>query len=152
MKNDVFKDMARAIASLQTINAADLAAQLLNEAFNGSPDGSYPPTDVVAHGDNDWEVRLAVAGFAQDELDVTVERDNGVHQLVVTGQKKSSDQEPPIYIRHGISQRMFKSRFNLPRDSEVASASYELGILSVKIHREVKPQGEDANRVQIEWK
>ena len=56
----------------------------LNQTFaNSKIDSNYPPYDLVKTGDETYEISLAVAGFAQGEIDVTFQ-DN---MLTVTGEK-----------------------------------------------------------------
>jgi molecular chaperone IbpA len=53
--------------------------------------GNYPPYDIVKTGDESYEIRIAAAGFRQDEIDVEVK--DG--QLVVQG-GQSTEARPEV--------------------------------------------------------
>ena len=94
---------------------------------------NYPPYDIVRTGDETYEIRVAVAGFVQSEIDV--EFNNG--QLIVKGEKVQ-DAEAHIeveYLHHGISGRSFVRTFSVAEYVEVKDAILKDGILTVKLER-----------------
>ena len=83
---------------------------------------SYPPYDIVRKGEDAFQINLALAGFAPDEITITAE----ASQLTVAGRKPESQTD---YLYQGISARTFERRFNLADYIEVESASFENGLL-----------------------
>ena len=94
---------------------------------------NYPPYDIVRTGDETYEIRVAVAGFVQADIDV--EFNNG--QLIVKGEKRV-EAEPQVeveYLHHGISGRSFMRTFSVAEYVEVKEAVLQDGILTVKLER-----------------
>ena len=92
--------------------------------------GNYPPYDIIKTGDEHYEIRLAVAGFRQD--DVNVEVKDG--QLIVEGTGSPAN-EAAEYLHHGISSRGFIRTFQLSDYVEVREAVMKDGILSIRLER-----------------
>ena len=92
--------------------------------------GNYPPYNIIKTGDEHYEIRLAVAGFRQD--DVNVEVKDG--QLIVEG-TGSATNEGVEYLHHGISSRGFIRTFQLSDYVEVREAVMKDGILSIRLER-----------------
>lgn len=102
---------------------------------------NYPPYNIIKTGDNSFEVQIAVAGFSEGEIDITVKDGN----LVVTGNKDpESETDTATYLYRGISARRFVRSFSLADYVEVVNAISRNGILSVtlerKIPEELKPK------------
>lgn len=97
--------------------------------FDHATQTNYPPYDIVKTGDDSYEIRVAVAGFAQGEVDVTFHEG----QLVITGEKNT--EETVNYLHHGISARKFTRSFQLAEYVEVKSAIAQDGILTVRLER-----------------
>jgi molecular chaperone IbpA len=102
---------------------------------------SYPPYNIEKTGEDSYRLTMAVAGFAQDELDVTVHENT----LVVTG-KAQKDEENGRYLHRGIARRAFERRFSLADHLKVTGASIDNGLLHVDLVREVP---EEAKPKQI---
>ena len=91
---------------------------------------SYPPYNIIDNGDDTFEIQVAVAGFKKEQVDI-VYKDNN---LTIKGKQNNKEaKESRVYIHHGIGVRQFKRVFRLASGVEVDSASYEDGILSVKL-------------------
>lgn len=99
--------------------------------FDHAAQTNYPPYDIVKTGEDSYEIRVAVAGFAQGEVDVTFHEG----QLVITGEKNT--EETVNYLHHGISARKFTRSFQLAEYVEVKSAIAQDGILTVRLERTV---------------
>ena len=97
--------------------------------FDHATQTNYPPYDIVKTGEDSYEIRVAVAGFAQGEVDVTFHEG----QLVITGEKNT--EETVNYLHHGISARKFTRSFQLAEYVEVKSAIAQDGILTVRLER-----------------
>jgi HSP20 family molecular chaperone IbpA len=89
----------------------------------------YPPYNIEEFGLESLKITLAVAGFSQDELNVTVE-DN---QLVIRGrQSENGDKQ---FLHRGIAARQFLRSFVLADGIEVTGAELENGLLTVALTR-----------------
>jgi molecular chaperone IbpA len=93
---------------------------------------SYPPYNIEKTGEDSYRLTMAVAGFAQDELDITVHENS----LIVTGKAKP-DEESGRYLHRGIARRAFERRFSLADHIKVQGASLDNGLLHVDLVREV---------------
>lgn len=95
---------------------------------------NYPPYNIVETGENTYQVQVAVAGFGQGDIDVSVK--DG--ELIIVGDKKNHDlPEGHIYRHQGISARKFIRTFSLADYVEVKSAVIKDGILTVTLEREI---------------
>jgi molecular chaperone IbpA len=107
--------------------------RLMGQIDSGS-NQNYPPYNIVKTGDNSYEIQVAVAGFTQGEVTVSVNEGN----LVITGEKILTDlPEGHVYEHQGISARRFLRTFTLADYVEVTSAASRDGILVVKLERQV---------------
>lgn len=92
----------------------------------------YPPFNIEAASENHYRITLAVAGFREEDLAITVED----RQLVVRGRQGEDGQER-VYLHRGIAARAFQRSFVLAEGVEVAGAALELGLLHVELRRRV---------------
>ena len=115
----------------------DLARQ------NGAT-SAYPPYDIVKTGENGYRITMAIAGFGEDDLDLTVT--DGV--LVIKGAGSDQDQAAR-YLHRGIARRGFERRFQLADNVEVAAARLENGLLHVELAHEV-PEHLKPRRIPID--
>ena len=111
----------------------DRMGSLLDTALRSEKtSGGYPPYDIEARGDDQYAITLAVAGFAQSELELQVEK--GV--LTVRG-KKDEDTSDRNYLYQGIANRAFERKFNLADHVEVSGADMSNGLLTINLLREI---------------
>ncbi len=95
----------------------------------------YPPYNIerirsgTADGHEKLRITLAVAGFSEDELDVTTEE----NQLVIRG--RQIEQSERDYLHRGIAARQFQRVFMLADGMEVSAACLKNGLLSVDLVR-----------------
>lgn len=97
-------------------------------------EGGYPPYNIELLPEDDrgpevLRITLAVAGFARDELDVTVE--DG--ELLIRGVKREEGRKD--YLHHGIAARHFKRTFALASGVEVRKAELHNGLLAIELER-----------------
>ncbi|MDP9563355.1 UNVERIFIED_ORG: HSP20 family molecular chaperone IbpA [Rhizobium nepotum] len=85
----------------------DRVFNLLNNAQRLQAMDTWPPYEIVKISDNDYRIEMAVAGFADADLDITQER----NVLVVKGQK--AEPKDGEYLHRGIAGRSFERRFEL---------------------------------------
>jgi molecular chaperone IbpA len=93
---------------------------------------SYPPYNIEKTGDDAYRLTMAVAGFSQDELDITVHEGT----LIVSG-KAQKEEANSRYLHRGIARRAFERRFSLADHIKVVGASLDNGLLHVDLVREV---------------
>ncbi|MBK1639505.1 hypothetical protein CKO24_10645 [Rhodothalassium salexigens DSM 2132] len=99
------------------------------DAVAKSGNNGYPPYNIEELDSHHLRISLAVAGFSQDELDVTV-KDN---QLVIHGRQDDDDQR--TYLYRGIAARQFQRRFVLADGITVTGAHMDNGLLHVDLAR-----------------
>lgn len=92
----------------------------------------YPPFNIEATSENAYRITLAVAGFREEDLAITVED----RQLVVRG-KQGDDGQERVFLHRGIASRAFQRSFVLADGVEVAGASMEHGLLHIDLKRSV---------------
>jgi molecular chaperone IbpA len=108
--------------------------------------GNYPPYDIVKTGEETYEIRVAAAGFRQDEIDVEVK--DG--QLIIHGSQVSEIRPEIEYLHHGISNRNFLRTFILQDHVEVREAIMKDGILTVRLEREI-PEAMKPKKISITY-
>jgi molecular chaperone IbpA len=98
---------------------------------------NYPPYNIVQVDNDEYMISVAVAGFSLENLSVT--KDKKV--LVIEGRHETDgdqvEDNKHTYLHKGISERSFRREFQLADHVEITSAHLELGILSVRLRREV---------------
>jgi molecular chaperone IbpA len=109
---------------------------------NEMPDG-YPPFDIEKEGEDSYRITLAVAGFRPDEIEVVAQE----NQLTVTG-RKDQDKDDSRYLHRGIATRAFERRFQLADFVQVQNASFDNGLLTIALKREV-PEAMKPRRIEI---
>ncbi len=122
----------------------DRLSSALETAYRTEP-GGYPPYNVEVHGENDYRVTMAVAGFAQDDLDIEV-TDN---VLRVAGARADQDKETETkYLYRGIANRSFERKFQLADYVQVVDARLENGLLHIELRREI-PEAMRPRKIEI---
>lgn len=105
--------------------------RLVERTAKSAGDG-YPPFNIERLGENDYRITLAVAGFREADLQITVED----RQLVVRGRQDDCNEER-FFLHRGIAARQFQRSFVLAEGVEVAGARMEHGLLHVELRRSV---------------
>lgn len=94
---------------------------------------SYPPYNIEKTGEDAYRITIAVAGFAEEDLNIEVKEG----ALTVSANKRKAEGEAPKYLHRGIAERGFERRFQLAEHVQVAGAKLDLGLLHVDLVREV---------------
>jgi HSP20 family molecular chaperone IbpA len=102
--------------------------RLLERTAKAAADG-YPPYNIEQNADDRLRITLAVAGFAKDELNVTVED----RQLFIKG--KQNDAGDRNFLHRGIAARQFQRSFVLAEGIEVTGAELSNGLLTIELMR-----------------
>ncbi|PIE12873.1 MAG: heat-shock protein Hsp20 [Rhodobacterales bacterium] len=103
--------------------------RLLERNAKSGNDG-YPPFNIEQTSETSYRITLAVAGFGEDDLAITIED----RQLVIRGRQRD-DSEGRIFLHRGIAARQFQRSFVLADGVEVGEAVMENGLLHVDLTR-----------------
>ena len=103
--------------------------RLLERSAKSGNEG-YPPYNIEQTSDHSYRITLAVAGFAEEDLAITVED----RQLVIRGRQRD-DSDGRIFLHRGIAARQFQRMFVLADGVEVGEAVMESGLLHVDLTR-----------------
>ncbi len=111
----------------------DRLASMMSSATRQDQGNSYPPYNIRTTGEDHYQITMAIAGFSEDEIDITTEQ----NRLLVTGNRADEKEEQGEYLHRGIATRSFERRFNLADHVKVMSASLENGLLHIDLEREL---------------
>ena len=112
---------------------------MLEQLAKSGGDG-YPPYNIEHVQENRLQITLAVAGFFEEDLKITLEQ----NQLIIHGKQK--DETERVYLHRGIAARQFQKKFVLAEGVEVAGAKMDNGLL----HIDLSLPAQDRNVQQIE--
>lgn len=104
----------------------DRFEQILDQLSKSSNDG-YPPYNIEQIGNNALRITLAVAGFTEENLQITLEQ----NQLIIHG--KQRDETERVFLYRGIAARQFQRKFVLAEGLEVTGAEIENGLLHIDL-------------------
>ena len=111
---------------------------------------NYPPYNIVKHDEDRFAIEVAVAGFREGDINITVEK----NILTITGEQAikvyKEDEVEPEYLHRGISARNFTRTFTLADHVEVISARAEDGILKIELERQV-PEEQKPKTIAITY-
>jgi molecular chaperone IbpA len=105
---------------------------------------NYPPFDIEKLADDQYRITLAVAGFKQNEIDITARQ----NLLVITGRKAENRGRDGNYLHMGIATRAFERRFELADFVRVENADLRDGLLSIELVREI-PEAMKPRKIEI---
>ncbi|MEM8790058.1 MAG: Hsp20 family protein [Pseudomonadota bacterium] len=113
----------------------DRLANMLDQVMSHDVSApSYPPYNIEKTGENAYRISIAVAGFAEEDLNIEVKEG----ALTVSANKRETAEGPePKYLHRGIAERGFERRFQLAEHVQVAGANLDLGLLHIDLVREV---------------
>ncbi len=103
--------------------------RLLERSAKSGNEG-YPPYNIEQTSDHSYRITLAVAGFGDADLSITVED----RQLVIRG-RQNDDSDGRVFLHRGIAARQFQRLFVLADGVEVGEAIMENGLLHVDLTR-----------------
>jgi molecular chaperone IbpA len=102
------------------------------ESQRGEGQASYPPYNIELVSDDKYRIVMALAGFDRNEVEIMTERD----VLQVVGRKQKDGQER-TFLHRGIAARDFEQRFQLANHVKVTGATFENGMLTIDLIREI---------------
>ena len=119
----------------------DRLANLIESAASNGNAG-YPPYNIEQLGDSDYRISMAVAGFTQEELELSFQE----NLLTVKGNKQADTERN--YLYQGIAERGFERRFQLADYVRVKGADLKNGLLHIDLVREV-PEAMKPHKIAI---
>jgi molecular chaperone IbpA len=103
----------------------------------------FPPHNIIKVNDTHYMVELAIAGFDEKEIDITVK--DGL--MTVKGEKEQADNEVN-YLHKGIGTRSFSKTIRLADTIEVQGAAFKNGILSIGLEN-IIPESKKPKKIEI---
>ena len=103
----------------------------------------FPPHNIIKVNDTHYMVELAIAGFDEKEIDITVK--DGL--MTVKGEKQQTDNEVN-YLHKGIGTRSFSKTIRLADTIEVQGAAFKNGILSIGLEN-IIPESKKPKKIEI---
>jgi molecular chaperone IbpA len=121
-----------------------LTSEFFTDSFQGTQ--NFPPYNIIKRDGTSYDIEMAVAGFAEEDLDIEY-ADN-----VLTVSSKDSDpfkdSKEPEYVHKGISARQFTKKFSLADDVIVNDASMKNGMLTISMEK-IVPEGKKKRSIKI---
>jgi len=121
----------------------DHLSRLLDSTRNTETASAYPPYNIEKLGEDEYQITMAVAGFAPEELTVTIQ--DGT--LLIAG-RAGEEAEERAFMHRGIAKRAFERRFELAETIKVGNANIENGLLQVDLQR-VIPEHKKPRNIEI---
>lgn len=122
----------------------DRFAQLVDAALRSDTQPAYPPYNIELVTEDKYRISMAVAGFAENELEIETEGDT----LKVTGRKQGEEDGKRTWLHRGIARRDFEHRFQLADHVRVVGASLDKGLLNIELVREI-PEAQKPRKIAI---
>jgi len=105
--------------------------------------GGYPPYNIERIEEDDYQITLAVAGFGEEDIDITLHE----NALTIVGKRPTGD-ENRTYLHQGIAGRSFERRFQLAEHVKIDGASLVNGLLNIALKREL-PEAKKPRKITI---
>ncbi|MGB1198706.1 MAG: Hsp20 family protein [Thalassotalea sp.] len=126
----------------------DHLASMMDKASRADKQSSYPPYNIELLADDQYRITMALAGFAENELEIESKQNN----LIVTGTKAASkDSAERKFMHQGIAERNFERKFQLGDHVKVIGAFMENGLLHIDLQREI-PEALKPRKIAINGK
>ncbi|MEO0981524.1 MAG: Hsp20 family protein [Pseudomonadota bacterium] len=132
----------------RTMVGFDRMANMIDKAARLDGAQGYPPYNIERVSEDAFRIELAVAGFADDDLDI--ETAEGV--LTITGKKAQAESDEDVvereFLHRGIAERGFVRRFQLADHVIVTGAALQHGLLRIDLEREI-PEAKKPRKIAI---
>ena len=115
----------------------------LAETAQRAGEDNYPPYNIERLADDRYQISLAVAGFAPDDISITAEQ----NVVTIEGSKNEKAERDLLY--RGISTRTFRRQFSLADYVQVKGAAFDNGLLKIELVR-VIPEAMKPRRIAID--
>ncbi len=123
----------------------DRVFDMLDAVASQTNGSGYPPYNIEKAGDDTYRIVMAVAGFAESELNITQKES----ELLVTGQAAPSADDGKEFLYRGIAGRSFERHFQLADHVKVTGARLANGLLTIELKREL-PEEKRARAIPIQ--
>lgn len=122
----------------------DHVLNMLENATRGEAKNTgYPPYNIEVIEQDKYQITLAVAGFAENEIEITSEH----NKLKIQG-KQTADQDERNFLHQGIAARNFERTFELADHVKVVDAELKNGLLQINLVKEI-PEAMKPRRIEI---
>lgn len=121
----------------------DHLSRLVDSALSNDGAAAYPPYNIEKLSEDDYQITMAVAGFAPEELNVVVQEGT----LLIAGRALDEKGERS-FLHRGIAKRAFERRFELAETIKVGDAHFENGLLQIDLRR-VIPEHKKPRSIEI---
>ena len=122
----------------------DRLASLLASARKLEQGNSYPPYNIKSDKENHYQISMAVAGFADEDLEISYEQNT----LTVRGNREAEQGDEAEFLYRGIATRSFERKFNLAEHVRVTGAELKNGLLHIFLEREL-PEAMKPRKIEI---
>ena len=123
----------------------DRLFNMLDQVSQADSTNGYPPYNIERADESHYRISVAVAGFA--EKDLNVELRDGV--LTIAGKRDEAEKgEAKSVLYQGIAGRAFERRFQLAEHVEVRGAKLENGLLHIELEQ-IVPEEKKPRRIAI---
>lgn len=110
---------------------------------------SFPPHNIVYSKDKEsFSVEIALAGYAEDDIDITLQEQV---LTVETNELETSKNDTADYLHQGIARRKFRKQFTLGEYLVVEGAVFTNGMLTITINKEL-PEEKKPRTIEINSK
>ena len=123
----------------------DRLFEQMDRQFANSSNQGYPPYNIVMINEDEYMITMAVAGFSMEDLEIT--KNSNLLTVEGTSPRKAEDEELN-YFHRGIASRGFRKQFTLADYVEVESATLELGMLNIRLRRNL-PEEKQPKKIAI---
>ncbi|KZY69561.1 hypothetical protein A3742_04005 [Oleiphilus sp. HI0071] len=122
----------------------DHVLNMLENATRGEAKNTgYPPYNIEVIEQDKYQITLAVAGFAESDIEITSEH----NKLTIKG-KQTSEQEGRKFLHQGIAARNFERTFELADHVKVVDADLKNGLLQINLVKEI-PEAMKPRKIDI---
>jgi len=125
--------------SLTPLMRSTIGFDRFNDLFESVSRGddlgnAYPPYNIEKHGDNNYQITMAVAGFKDEDISITSEGNS----LTIIGKTEAKPEDKKNgktvhYLYKGIANRSFERKFSLADHMTVQDAELKDGLLKIKL-------------------
>jgi molecular chaperone IbpA len=144
------EDKMANLISFSPLMRSSVGFDRFNDLFESLIEGTedrfdtYPPYNIEKIGEDDYRIVMAVAGFTENDLNITAEGDT----LLVNGRIDDKADEGCTYLHRGIVARAFQRSFRLADHIKITGADMKNGLLTINLVREV-PEEKKPRMIQI---
>lgn len=110
----------------------DRIGQMFEDMERGQTADKYPPYNIEKRDADNYRITMAVAGFAEQDIDITVTENN----LKISG-NISDKQGGGDFLYQGLAARSFTRQFELADTIKVVGAEMQNGLLHIDLVREI---------------